>query len=563
MAGTGYTVSKGEVPEAFSAEVLGVLPDGVGPGRDMIIVEANSPAIDDAGGIWFGMSGSPVYVGGQLIGAVAFGLSFGPSNIAGLTAAKDLVALADRPAVTPQTTPRRVELSPRMVRAIARATDTSVAQTGATMKLLKSPLSVSGIGSHRLDVVNQAIRNEKLALFPYAGSSAAAALPPPAASAPEPGGNFAAAATYGDVTLAGIGTTSYVCNGKAVAFGHSFFGLPAGDIALGANLADAITVVDDPVFGAFKLATLSGTLGLLDQDRFAGVRTILGGTFPLTPITSTVTTEDGLSTRDGETDVVEEDFVPFGAFIHMLGNIDFTRDEISAGSSALSWTVNGTREGGAPWSLSRSNMYVSDFDISIESIFELEQQLFTLLSNRFEDITFNDVDVDANVGEVVRRYQLTSLQVKKRGQYVESARVRAFPGKVLSLRAVLTPEGSDVDKIVDFTMQVPPNARRDHFISVGGGGSTGGGFFVDEEACFSTLCRTGNHVPKADSFDELLAILEGSPQNNDLTAVLRGARGKRKAVFTAEQDQVVTGEAFLYIRIFGGSGGVETVTAKG
>ena len=78
MTGTGWTVSQGTTPEEFDVTVLGVLPDAIAPGRDMIIVETSSPAIDAVGGIWFGMSGSPVYVGGELIGAVAFGLTFGP-----------------------------------------------------------------------------------------------------------------------------------------------------------------------------------------------------------------------------------------------------------------------------------------------------------------------------------------------------------------------------------------------------------------------------------------------------------------------------------------------------
>lgn len=545
---TGYTVSKGTVPESFSAEILGILPDGIGPGRDMIIVEADSPAIEKAGGIWFGMSGSPVYVGEELIGALAFGLAWGPSNIAGLTPAEDLLNLVDRPQASARKVPRRVTLPPRLVRKVARATNTRVEDTGNTMRLLKTPLSVSGVGSPRLDVVDDTVRREKLSLLPFAGSSASA-TPPTTTEAPEPGGNFAAVASYGDVSFAGIGTTSYVCSGKAVAFGHSFYGYPLGNTALGANLADAITIVEDPLFGPYKLGTVADTLGLLDQDRFAGVRALLGETFPLTPITSTVETEDGFSTREGETDVVDKEFAPFAAFIHMLGNIDFTLDKIGRGSSALSWTINGTRADGRTWSLSRSNMYISDWDIAIQSVFELEEQMWRLLTNQFEEVAFTDVDVDATVGEEVRFYELTSFQVKKRGQYVEAQRTRARPGTVLSLRAILTPKGGSEARVVDFEMQIPDGARADHVIQVGGGANTARGFAVDENGCLSAKCRPAGHRPKAQSFDELLSILQDSPSNNDFVALLRGIRGKRKAVFTEEQDQVVTGRAQLYVRV--------------
>ena len=90
--------SHGTTAESFDVEVLGVLENGIAPGRDMIIVDTSSPAIDAAGGIWAGISGSPVYIGGQFAGTVSYGLTFGPSSIAGLTPAEDVAALVDLPA---------------------------------------------------------------------------------------------------------------------------------------------------------------------------------------------------------------------------------------------------------------------------------------------------------------------------------------------------------------------------------------------------------------------------------------------------------------------------------
>ena len=80
MVGTGYTVSEGTDPEPFSVEVLGVMEDGIGPGRDLIVVNTSSPAIDAAEGIWYGMSGSPVYIDDEFVGALAYGLSYGAST---------------------------------------------------------------------------------------------------------------------------------------------------------------------------------------------------------------------------------------------------------------------------------------------------------------------------------------------------------------------------------------------------------------------------------------------------------------------------------------------------
>src|SRR5512144_311220 len=82
LAVHGLTVTEGTKPEQFDGQVLGVLEDGIAPALPMIMVKVTSPNVADIG-IWQGMSGSPVYApDGRLIGAVSYGLSFGPSEVA-------------------------------------------------------------------------------------------------------------------------------------------------------------------------------------------------------------------------------------------------------------------------------------------------------------------------------------------------------------------------------------------------------------------------------------------------------------------------------------------------
>src|SRR5262245_40862802 len=72
QTGEGLTVETGTTPDPFTVTILGVLDDGIAPGVDMILAETASPALERAGGVWAGMSGSPVYAeDGRLIGAVA------------------------------------------------------------------------------------------------------------------------------------------------------------------------------------------------------------------------------------------------------------------------------------------------------------------------------------------------------------------------------------------------------------------------------------------------------------------------------------------------------------
>lgn len=93
---TGLTVSVGSTPEPFTGTVLGRITDGIAPGIDMVMAELDGAALRAAGGVWSGMSGSPVYAeSGRLIGAVSYGLSAGPSLVAGITPAASMRALLD------------------------------------------------------------------------------------------------------------------------------------------------------------------------------------------------------------------------------------------------------------------------------------------------------------------------------------------------------------------------------------------------------------------------------------------------------------------------------------
>ena len=96
--------------------------------------------------------------------------------------------------------------------------------------------------------------------------------------------------SLGDITVAGIGTTTFVCEGKAVAFGHPFNW--TGDTTMSVHAADTITIVKDPIFGSYKLANIAESVGTLTQDRLAGIVAELGAAPEGSPITSTVTDLD-------------------------------------------------------------------------------------------------------------------------------------------------------------------------------------------------------------------------------------------------------------------------------
>jgi SpoIVB peptidase S55 len=528
---TGYTVSRGTAPESFDAEILGVLPDGVAPGRDMIVVETSGPAIEKAGGIWFGMSGSPVYSpDGRLIGAIAFGLSFGPSAIGGVTPAEDMAKLFDYPtgsdpAARAVTSAERVKLSERMISRIAEATGTSERGVGNSLVRLKTPLSVSGV-ARGLGLARKIFKARGVQVVPHSGSSASASAAPTAV--PTAAGNFAAVLSYGDVTFAGIGTTTMVCNEGALAFGHPFFW--DGRTAIGANAATALTVVDDPVFGAYKLATVdAGTFGTLDQDRLAGIRTSLGAAPETVGVTSDVLNLDtGIRRPDGRTDIVGQEHVPFLSFYHLFANIDSVFDEIGRGSSALTWRVSGTREDGSSWVFERSNKFISRNDISFGSLFELNGNLTALKRNGFEKVDFTGIDVDVEVEESIRKYTVGKVVVSRNGGRFEKVkRLNVRRRDRLDFRIRLRASDAAPNRIVEHTVRIPEKARRDGSVRIGGPS-------FDDQA-YHCLIHPWHSFCKgddADSFDELIESLEKAPRNTDLTTLLslggrRGANADR------------------------------------
>ena len=569
MVGEGLTVYSGTEPERFVAEILGVLENGIAPGRDMIIVEVSGPVIDRAGGSWYGMSGSPVYVENKLVGAFAWGLTFGTTRLGGLTAAEDMVKILGYPEAgpeddseqegTPPTYARTVRVPRRMQARLARQTAATERQVSGGFRQLLTPFSISGLSDRRLGSVQRLVEREAVPLLPYRGSSAQGGSTTqidPNTEPLQPGDSFAAALSYGDITAAGIGTTTMVCNGKALAFGHPFSF--EGKTFLGANHADAITIVEDPIFGSYKLANVGPLVGVVDQDRLAAIRADLGEGPVLIPITSSVNALNTNLSRDGKTEVVESELVPFLTLIHLVFNIDSVFDQFTGGSSAISWTIQGEGETTGPFTLTRNNLYADEYDIAFGGAFEILGNLFTLLGNDFEEIKFTSVDIDATVKEDVELYRIHDVLVSLNGgDYLERRRLRARPGDLIGLQVVLTDFEETDERIVELALVLPKKTRGESVIEITGGGAGG----INEECFFfGENCESDEEV---DSLSELITALEEAPHNNELLARLRGGRrSKVRAQDSEVLEQVVSGFKRVRIRTprRGGGGGAGVVS---
>jgi hypothetical protein len=537
----GLTVSTGTDPEPFTGTVLGVLEDGIMPGLDMIMVRLTSSEIDRVG-IWSGMSGSPVYDDqGRLIGAVSYGLAFGPSTVAGVTPAEDMLALLDQEAdVDFGKMNRKVEIPARMADRIVARGDATAKAVDAGMTQLKLPFGISGLGNQkRFDQVTAKFDHPELKSMRLMRMGKAAL--DGEAVAPQAGGNLASSLAYGDITAAAVGTATLVCGDEVVGFGHPMTW--SGPATMTLHGADALYIQEDPTFPGFKVANVGAPLGTIDQDRMAGIAGFTGD-LPATSLLSS-TVSKGSKSRDGETHVSVPEWLPDFAFSHLIANLDRIFDAIAKGGSELSWTMTGTRADGSPFSLSRSDRYASRYDITFETAWDEYIATNILQYNEAEEITIDSVDSTATLTEQYRQSMIQRVTVRQPGGWVplnRENRITLKAGKTAKIRVVLRSVGEPSGPArVLVELPVP---KRD----AGKRGSlrvTGG----DSMALWAGIWNRRNAEP---SFDDLLSALESAPRNDEVVAMLRYA-GRGEESVTREQriatDIVVGGNRNGKVRI--------------
>jgi SpoIVB peptidase S55 len=550
----GYSVTQGTTPTSFNVKILGVMPSGIAPGRDLIIVRTSGPAMNQAGGIWFGMSGSPVYtMDGKLIGAISYGFS-STSKMAGITPANpDMLQLllpsGGGSGGSAASDPRRVRLSHGVREQVARESGMRASQVGSSMSQLEVPLSISGlVPAHRERLRKAAIKHHMPFFIPSVGGSSASGKGL-AGGTLRPGESFAAALSYGDITMAGIGTTTYVCNGRALAFGHPFFF--TGPNQLGASGATTFGIVQDPVFGPFKMASVTEPVGVVDQDRLPGLRARLDKGPPLVPVVQHTKSLDTGLERTGQTDIVSgsnvnrSESLPQIAWIHSFSNIDSVFDQVSGGSSRISWTIQGDiKHSGKSWKLTRKNQWVSNRDISFGSTFELADTLQTLTTQKLAPVALRAVHINVDVQQAVKELRIRGVKWSADGRHYEKTRsLRVRPGGRVYAKVKL--RNSDTEKVrtEKLKMRVPEHPDRTLLASVGGGESGGGDFLC----AFVGICR---HSAHAKSFEALLKELKNAPQNNDLVGSVGSLRHASSQV-TKHESRVVSGREFVVLKTKG------------
>lgn len=278
MVGEAYTVFSGTRPEPFKVRIVSVMR-GFLPKQDIILVRAEDPRLEVTG-IAAGMSGSPVYVDGKLMGAIAYGWSFAKEPLAGVTPVEPMLASLDRPD-RPPSDPSSEPLPMVELQGPAAAAGAS------SLRPVALPLVVGGASDVSLGYLGDELRT--FGLQPVrAGGSGSASTAPRLSAKPMPGAAVGVALMQGDMTTTAMGTLTYTNGKQIVAFGHSVFGIGSVSLPL---VSGEIHAIVPSLSSSLKISSPIAEIGTVTDDTETGIAAVLGTRASTVPVRIQVTSK--------------------------------------------------------------------------------------------------------------------------------------------------------------------------------------------------------------------------------------------------------------------------------
>lgn len=428
MRGYGLTVFHGTRIDTFQVEVLGVQRNAIGPGSDMILVKLSGDPIEKTGGI-AGMSGSPVYVDGKLIGAVAYGWSFSIDPIMGVTPIGEMLEIVDRP--DGGSAGYGTDLGYE-----APGERTSAGVDGARLQKVRTPVYLSGFVEEALPGLQD--RLEAYGLMPVQGGGGVDSSLPDAPLAP--GAAVGVQLVRGDFSMTGIGTVTHVDGLRVLGLGHPM--LFSGSTRLPMTTAFIHDVLPSQ-FISFKLGAAVNTVGAITQDRSPGVLGLLGETVEMMPTTITVKSP-GVSNRFEMEVLRNRELGPMvvqAAVVSALFASEKARGEATV-RTELTVDVAGYEP------MTFENVYAGARGLG-EGVMGVTRPIQLLVQNPFETVRIDSASVSLEVAEDVQAAAVHSIALD-RSTFEPGDRV----GVTVELRPYL-----DEPVTRQVTMTIPDHVR--------------------------------------------------------------------------------------------------------
>ncbi len=463
MTGTAYTVidSSGQLKN-FQVDIIGNLDNGKGS-EPMIMAKASGPVIEQTGGILQGMSGSPVYVDGYLIGAVAAGIKDMSPYTFFITPIDEMTPLWRLPDLKNKTRIHTIDLKRvaeiqanadaakakqeaadkkndsrirgvdllERARAAVKADEEKAAKAKTTAVNAKAePKAVmyfSGFNQASLNFLKQQIDPQGTTQFLPMGAPSLTDIQQTDYNAKlVPGSAVGVAITYGDFAVGATGTVTAVDGKNILAFGHPF--LHRGNVNYFMTDAKVVGTISGQSNG-MKIANIGNIIGRISQDRATGIAGTLG-TFPsVVPVKVRVQDNSlGRTETYGARIAYDEDFLA-----QLSGGIAYaalskTADDLSGSTAKVGFKIrtNEVRDG----VVARSNMFYSTADVGQISMAELMQAMSIVCQNTEKESDIIDVQVDITVDNDRKTASLLSVIPDKK---------KVKPGETVKFTTTIKP----------------------------------------------------------------------------------------------------------------------------
>ncbi|HEX3877462.1 MAG TPA: SpoIVB peptidase S55 domain-containing protein [Bryobacteraceae bacterium] len=440
MHGVGRTVFSGSQISDFDVEILGVL-ENVGPKESLIIARLSGGPLEHTG-VMQGMSGSPVYIDGKLIGAVAMAFPFSKDPIAGIRPIEDMLQVA--PPVTPQPAPshRQLALAERdLTRGISRPQ--SAMAGDARMVNIATPVSFGGFTAATLDAFAPQLR--ALGLEPRQGISAGSETKPTMGNPADvkPGSMISVQLMAGDMGMGADGTVTYVDGSHLYAFGHRF--LDVGATSLPFARADVITLMPN-VNTSFKLSTAREWMGSISQDRSTAISGELGVRPPMVPMSLAVT-RSSKAVEKYQMQMVNDPLLsPLLLQMAVFSVIDRTERTMGAATLRVTGELDFQN---APAPVRLDNLYSADNGTAAQVSLNTAIPAAYILQSGFNSVKLSKVSINVEAFDEKRQFNIDGVTLSKR---------QVHPGDKLQIAVLLTGEnGAETTRTVDY--QVPIGAQ--------------------------------------------------------------------------------------------------------
>lgn len=473
MKGNAWTVFQGTQPEEFNVEILGILPGAVGPKQDLIIGRISGGGANRTA-VFAGMSGSPVYINGKLIGALSYSFPFSKEAICGITPIEQMIKIFEQKGSAAQKAdnPRAVSFkelastewkpvfprNSRVVSSVLAGADGQPqlnALAGQTFMPIATPVSFSGFSQ---EVLNQfAPQLMSVGLLPVSAAGGSSTLTPLKKADDKTlvgGTSVSMQLTRGDFSMAAAGTVTFRDGDKIYAFGHPFLSLGTADLPM--SESHVITVVPS-IANSFKMAVPDAMVGSMTQDRNTGVFGKLGQQPRMIPVKINMIT----SRNQQETftfEVARDSFLTPILLNMTLANA-ISSYERGLGDSTISVDGEVSLKGEKPIKIERR--FTGPFAMQFASG-SVAMPVGTLFSSGFENfeisgINLNVTSMDGDKTAGLERISLDRTEVKAGESFEVQAYIRTNNGRTFVQRIPVkipagTPAGSLLVSVGDGNM---------------------------------------------------------------------------------------------------------------